>query len=127
MRVVPPVIDLSYVLCCSAPQNVVDNMEKYLDIYYNSLSEFLEELECDSDLVYPHKVFMKQWKEFAKFGPTLLLMALRFMLAEEHEAPSLGSKEEFERTLVINEMVNQAEHDRRIIDAFKKFVRSGWL
>lgn len=126
-RVVPPVADLSYVLCFSATKDVVDNMEMYLEIYYKSLCEFLKVLGSDPDLLYPHKVFMQQWEEFGKFGPALLLFALRLILSEEHEAPSLVSREEYARTLVVDEMVNQAEHDRRIVDVFKKFVSSGWL
>lgn len=126
-RVVPPVVDVSHLLCLSASKSVIDDMEFYLEIYYASLSDFLKELGTNSDVVYPHEVFMKQWKNYGKFGPTMMLFALRFILSEENEAPSLTSNEECTKSLLIDEMVNQAENDRRIIDVFKKFVAAGWI
>lgn len=126
-RLAPPVCDLSYFFCFSASKRVIDDLETYLEKYYSSLSDFLKELDTDADTVYPFKVFMEQWREFAKFGPAMILFALRLTLSEEHEAPSLASKEEFARTIRIEKMVNQEEHDRRIVDVMKKFVKSGWI
>lgn len=126
-RLAPPVTDLLYLFCFSASKGVIDELETYLEKYYNNLSDFLKELDTDVDIVYPFKIFMGQWKDFARYGPAMILFALRFTLSEEHEAPSLASKEEFARTIGIEKMENQEEHDRRIVNVLKKFVKSGWI
>lgn len=105
----------------------MENLDTYLELYYKSLSSFLEELGGDLDTAYPFKTFMDQWKKFGKFGLAMILFGLTLTLSEEHEAPSLASKEEFAKSLNIPNMVNQEEHDTRIINIFKKFVRSGWV
>lgn len=126
-RLAPPVIDLTHFLCIGASLDVMEQLDTYLEMYYESLSDFLKELGSDPEEVYPHQVFIEQWKKFGKFGLAMLLFMLRFALSEEHEVPSLASKEEFHRTLIIDKMVNQEENDNRIVRTFKKFVASGWV
>lgn len=126
-RLLPPVVDVTHLLCFTAPENAIENLPKYLKVYYDSFSVFLRELGSDPDALYPFEVYMNHWKKYGKFGIALILFALRIIISEEHEAPSLRSAEEFNRTLIIDTIVRQEEHDRRIICLSKKFVELGWI
>lgn len=99
----------------------MDKVDKYLQIYYNSLSDFIRQLGSDPDTVYPFEVFMKHWKQFRNFGLAMSLFGFRFILSEEDEALSLTTKEEYANGFT-KTMANQEEQDRRVTDVIKHFV-----
>lgn len=124
-KVATPAHDLSYFLLTSSPKRILDNLDKYLQMYYKSMSEFLKELGSDPEVLYPHPTFMEHWKRHARFGFTMALFGFRFFLCEEDEAPDMSSKEAFARTMNDNPLKNQAEYDRRVIDVSTMFVKMG--
>lgn len=123
-RVHSAAFDLAYFIHLSAPKRVLDEVDKYLRIYYNSLSDFLKELGSDPDSVFPFDVFMMQWKKYRKFGLAMGLVGFRFMLTEQDEVPELTTKEILEQSLV-RDIANQKEQDRRVIDMVRYFVETG--
>lgn len=125
-RLASPVIDISYFLCFSAPEYIIENIEEYIQYYYKRFSYFLKELDTDVEKVYPFEIFMQHWKIHGKFGLALLLFVPRFTLAEKHETVSLASAEEFERTFMAAELENQKLLDERLMFVYKKFVALGW-
>lgn len=124
-KVATPAFDVSHFLAVSAPKSVLDNLSKYLELYYKTISDFLKELGSDPDVVYPHHVFREHWKKHARFGLTISLFAFRFFLSEEDEAPKMTTKEEFAQTFIIDKMVNQEEHDQRLSHIVTAFVKMG--
>lgn len=124
-KVATTAFDLSYFLTTCAPESVLDDLDNYLELYYKTTSEFLKELGSDADVVYPHRVFREQWRKHAKFGLSMALFAFRMMLSEEHEVPKMTTKEEFARTYIIDKIVNQEEHDKRLSHVVTTFVKMG--
>lgn len=120
-RLHSPVIDLSQFFYLSSPKHVMDEVDKYLKVYYSSFSEFLRELGSDSDFVFPFDIFLKYWGRFSKFGMAMALFCLRFSIAEEGEIPQLLTTEGLDET-VNSGMSNQKEQDKRVIDVVRHFV-----
>lgn len=100
----------------------MDDVDKYLKIYYKSLSDFLRQLGSDPDVLFPFEVLLEHWAKHRKFGLAMSLFVFRFMLAEEDETLCL-TKEALEDGMKIV-MTNQREHDRRLTDVLKHFVES---
>lgn len=118
-----PVFDLSHFLYASTPKYIMDDADKYLEIYYKSFSDFLRELGSDPDVLFPFEVLQKLWRKYRKFGLAMSIIIFRFMLADEDDTLSLRNKEAVEEGFN-KEMNNQEEHDRRVTAVLKHFVES---
>lgn len=125
-RVHSPVFDLVYFFHVSAPKSVLDEVDKYLRIYYTSLSDFLKELGSDANVVFPFDVFMVQWRKYRRFGLAMAMFAFRFMFSEQDGVPDLTTNESLEQSLG-KDMANQEEQDRRVIDVVRYFVETGGI
>lgn len=122
-RVHSPIFDLAYFFYASAPKRVMDQVDKYLKIYHDSLSDFMRQLGSDPKKVFPFDVFLNEWKKYRKFGLAMALFLFRFSLAEADEAVSVSTKENFADGFA-KEMTNQGEHNRRVTEVVKHFVES---
>lgn len=111
-------MDLSYFLYPSASREALDETDRYLNIYHNSLSNFLTELGCDPVTLFPFEVLMEHWKKYRKFGLAMALFGLKFMLAGEDDMKKLDSD---------HQIPKQDEHDRRIIDIVQHFIKTGGI
>ncbi|KAK9872365.1 hypothetical protein WA026_017823 [Henosepilachna vigintioctopunctata] len=67
----PPVHDLSYSLYCGGTEYIWKNLDKFLRIYHESLSNFLRKFSLDVDIVFPFDELKRQWSEFYHFGAIL--------------------------------------------------------
>lgn len=84
-RLGSPVLDLSYFLYICGSKEVLNNHERYLDIYHDSLSAHLEKLGSDSKKLYPRSVFREQWKKLSRFGLVCATLLIYVMLSEQDE------------------------------------------
>lgn len=103
----------------------MDEVDKYLRLYYSSFSDFLKELGSDPEKVLPFEIFMEHWKRYRRYGLALGLFGFRFMLSEDDETVTL-KKDEYAAGF-LREMANQEEQDRRVTDVVKHFVENGVL
>ncbi|KAF2887668.1 hypothetical protein ILUMI_18505 [Ignelater luminosus] len=90
-RLGPPVLDLAFFLYTCSEKKVIEALEDYLRLYYNSLVAHLVKLGSDPDKVYPYSIFLKQWRKYAKLGFTLAITVIYILLTDESEAVDLNS------------------------------------
>lgn len=88
-RVTIPVCDLSYFLYACAPKSILDDLDKYLQIYHESLSDNLRKLGSDPEKIFPYIVLKEQWKNNSKYGFIMALIVIRLMLCDSDESPDL--------------------------------------
>lgn len=101
----------------------MDDVDKYLQIYHNSLSDFLKQLGSDPEKVFPFEVLQRHWKKYRKFGLTMSLFIFRFTLCEEDEAVTLTGENYADG--FGKDVSSQKEQDRRVTDVVKHFVETG--
>ncbi|CAH1170176.1 unnamed protein product [Phaedon cochleariae] len=74
-RVGTVVYDLSYCIYASCSGETIDNLDYYLKIYHQSLSESLKGYDLDPELIYSYENFKDEWKQYSKFGLIMGLLA----------------------------------------------------
>lgn len=99
----PPVLDVAYFFYTCSAKELIDNLEKYLGIYYNKLASHLRKLGSNPDKIYPYSIFWEQWKKYARFGLIYAMTLIYIMLTEENESVNLE---------------DVAEADKSVADAF---------
>ncbi|RZB73449.1 uncharacterized protein BDFB_009872 [Asbolus verrucosus] len=124
-RVASPIIDLSYFLYCCADGKVLKETDFILQAYHSSLSEFLTQLGCDPETVFPFKKLKEQWKEFGKYGLIISLFLLKISLCDSNEAPDLmetaDKGEGFKESLNLK-IQNQDIYNERVKDVYLHFA-----
>jgi thiamine kinase-like enzyme len=108
-RLASPVYDLSYFLFTCLSEDDIPNFDEIVNVYYESLSEFLRKLGSDPDKMFPFEELQKQWKRFSLFGLTMLPAIIKVCLSDKDE---------------VNDLAEVAESGRQITDAFTKAVKS---
>lgn len=79
-RYASPVLDLAYNIYTSSDKDLRDNhLERLLDQYYKTFSEFVQRLGSRPEQLFPHEEFQKQWKAFGKFGMLMSLTLVPFI------------------------------------------------
>ncbi|CAH2011333.1 unnamed protein product [Acanthoscelides obtectus] len=86
-----PVYDLSYFLYSSC-SHVLDRFEELLHIYHDSFSNFIRQLGSSPD-IFTFEDLKKHWKKYSISGALFLPFLLKFVLAEEHDAPDFNDME----------------------------------
>lgn len=125
-RVHSPAFDIGLFFYLCAPKHVLDETDKYLRIYYDSLSNFLQELGSDPESVFPYDAFLKHWRKYRIFGLAVTLFALRFIMSEQNETLEFRSTEKLQHDLQYD-MIHQKDQDKRVVDFIKHLVESGGL
>jgi thiamine kinase-like enzyme len=108
-RLASPVYDLSYFLFTCLSEDDIPNFDEIVNVYYESLSEFLRKLGSDPDKMFPFEELQKQWKRFSLFGLTMLSSVIKVCLSDKDE---------------VNDLAEVAESGRQITDAFTKAVKN---
>lgn len=77
MTATSPIFDLSYCIYSSAAYNVLANLDHFLNVYYQSLSDMLEVFHLDVQDIYSYNTFKSQWNKHCKFGYSMGLLILK--------------------------------------------------
>ncbi|KAF2893915.1 hypothetical protein ILUMI_12258 [Ignelater luminosus] len=85
----PAALDLSYFLYGCSSKTIIDNVDHYLDIYYESISTYLEKLGSNSQEIYPRSIFQEQWKKYSRYGLVNSMMLLHATLSEQNEVTDI--------------------------------------
>lgn len=118
-----PAFDIAYFFYTAASERALNEVDRYLKIYYDSFSDFLRELGSNPEAVFPFEAFLNHWRKFRRFGLVLGIFGFRFILAEPDEAPAFTSGE-YEQAFDA-EVCNQEEINMRVTNVVKHFVKNG--
>ncbi|CAG9767360.1 unnamed protein product [Ceutorhynchus assimilis] len=89
-----PVHDLSTIFYTHAGKTDMDKLDCYLRIYYNSFSEFLQELGGDPQQIYPCAVLIEEWKIYSAGAIAIGVAFWIQKLLDENELSSITSQED---------------------------------
>ncbi|CAG9797245.1 unnamed protein product [Chironomus riparius] len=119
-----PAIDLIYFFfICTDHKLRTNHFNELLKIYYNSLEEMLNNLDCNANEIYPFDVLQKQMKMYGKFGVIMASFILPALITKDEEIVDLN----FVMDQNSKEMNEMAEHvvDKMIeTDSFTKRIRN---
>ncbi|XP_018566830.1 uncharacterized protein LOC108907575 [Anoplophora glabripennis] len=88
-RLGSPVCDLAYCLYSGGTKAIFDDVDHFLRIYYDSLSENLREYGCDPDKIYPFQAIKNEWKVYCQLGFIVGMMVWRGKMTYEDDAVDL--------------------------------------
>lgn len=89
-RYASPVLDLMYFLFTASTKAFRDqHYETLLDIYYQSLSDFMRRLGSDPDQLFPRKALDEQLQRFGRFGLLMAVMLLPVITTKSEDVPDL--------------------------------------
>lgn len=92
-------------------------MNKYLDVYYDAVTDTLKKLHCDPGTVFPRKVFDKQWREFSPFGLMSATLFMKMMLFNKEEKIKMEKNiADPENSFFIQDIERQPEYNKRMQD-----------
>ncbi|XP_049830761.1 uncharacterized protein LOC126272167 isoform X2 [Schistocerca gregaria] len=97
-RLANPVCDLSFFLYSSTSKEFREsNISDLLKTYHQSLSDMIQDLGSDPQVVYPYKIFEAEVKQFSTFGFIMSLEAVAESTLDDQDKPkpSLMEGEEF--------------------------------
>ena len=89
MFVGTPVCDLSYCLYSGASKKVFDNLNDYLEVYYDSFSSFVKSLGSDTEKLFPFSALKDHWKKYSRFGLIMALAVIKMKLTHSEDIVDL--------------------------------------
>lgn len=89
IRLGSPIYDLTYCLYSGGTKAIFDNLDHFLQVYYDSLSQNLREYGCDPNEVYPFKAIKEEWRTYSQLGLTVGMLVWRGKLTYEDDAVDL--------------------------------------
>ncbi|KRT78401.1 hypothetical protein AMK59_7341, partial [Oryctes borbonicus] len=130
LRQASPVFDISYFFYTISSQEGLDNLNHYLELYYQELRERIKGLGSDPDTLYPLHVFRKEWKENSKYGFAMAFMLVRMMLSADDEIVSMegldfGNAEDMQR--MYPKLKEEDEFIRRMKALAEHMIKNDFL
>lgn len=101
----------------------MDDVDKFLGIYYESLSSFMKELGSDPEKLFPLSALKEHWRKYSYFGLVMSVVLFKFMFFDSDELYSITEasfgkiftnaikREELCNQRAIDVIVHFAEHD----------------
>ncbi|CAH1975012.1 unnamed protein product [Acanthoscelides obtectus] len=93
-RVGTPVFDLSYCFYSGASEELLAQLDYFLDIYHGSLSQSLRQFDLDPAIVYPMSTLRTEWKKYCRYGFCSAMTIWKVKLASEEDALDMTKSEE---------------------------------
>ncbi|KAJ8957802.1 hypothetical protein NQ314_006477 [Rhamnusium bicolor] len=84
-----PVSDLAYCFYSGGSKEMLAQLDYYLKVYHNSLSETIREFNLNAEEIYPFKVLKNDWKQHCQLGFTMAIMIWRMKLTYESDLMDL--------------------------------------
>lgn len=85
-----PVHDLVNAFYLGATRSTLKKIKRYLQLYYNSLSNTLQEFNLDAGKIYTSSTLKQDWEYCAKYGFVLVLVVRRLELFHSDELINFG-------------------------------------
>ncbi|KAH1028092.1 uncharacterized protein LOC109544968 [Dendroctonus ponderosae] len=113
-HVTNPMFDVTYFLLINAAKPDLENYQKYLEIYYEALSQNLSAFGLDVGSVYPFELLQEHWRKFAPIGFHMCILML-------HQSLSDSKTHDFEQMAADGrDLFDLASRDIIISDRFKQ-------
>ncbi|XP_062552390.1 uncharacterized protein LOC134217611 [Armigeres subalbatus] len=85
-----PVLDLMYFIFTSTDAQLrAEHYEAWLNTYYESLAEYLKQLDGDAERQFPKVAFEQQLKRFGRFGLLISFLVLPIICTPNVETPDI--------------------------------------
>ncbi|KAF2904589.1 hypothetical protein ILUMI_01587 [Ignelater luminosus] len=118
-RLGSPVLDLLYFFYTCSPKEIINELDYYLQLYYNSFSDYLRKLGSDPDKILPYSVLQEHWKKYSRYGLAFSIFVIHIMLTEKDEAIDLSEECEAGRSVT-----EAFDYEIKKMDEFKERVRA---
>ncbi|XP_044755971.1 uncharacterized protein LOC123314725 [Coccinella septempunctata] len=113
-----PVLDLCQFLLSAGDKEVLNNVEDYLKLYHQFLSDTLKNYEIDVSNLFSLEKLMNQWKKYANTGLVIAISTIQVSLSEGEEMPEDMNLLTYTDS---SEMKNCDLFDRRVLDLLISF------
>lgn len=123
-----PISDVTYFLCASGNEEVLNNLPKYIDYYYESLRLNCKSYDLEVEDLYPRARFDEHCRKYFCFGVFLAAFIFKVMLTHSHKTKTLEEASE------VSENISDSMFDmkglnleeylgrmRTVIDSLEKF------
>ncbi|XP_072390748.1 uncharacterized protein [Diabrotica undecimpunctata] len=119
-----PVYDLSYSFYSGASKESLNNWEKYLKIYHNSLEKSLKEYNLKVDDIFPYTELVKEWKNNVQFGFIMSLMIWGAKFVQEDDIRDLDVTE---GDVDLRHLSEAEGYQQAVFNLVKHFDKNGFL
>lgn len=82
-----PALDLGQFLFSAGEKDVLYNIDKYLKLYHDQLTESLKSYGVEIDGIFSFENFMAHWTKYNKTGLIIALCIIQMSLSEAGEIP----------------------------------------
>ncbi|RZC36997.1 uncharacterized protein BDFB_013930, partial [Asbolus verrucosus] len=89
-----PVIDLSHFIYSCCDTGVYKNVRELLAVYYESLSQYLKQLGCDYNEIFPFSKLIEHWRRFSSYGMVLSSYIIKACLCKPEDTPDWADSAE---------------------------------
>ncbi|CAG9762930.1 unnamed protein product [Ceutorhynchus assimilis] len=89
-----PVLDLSYFIYAVSSEEQLQHFQEFLQIYYQSLSQYLSQMDCDPQKIFSFADLQNHWKKYAAYGAMISPLTVCDSLVDKEDAVCYGNKHE---------------------------------
>lgn len=87
-----PVVDLSYFIYAVSSEEELDHFAELLRTYHESLSDYLVQMDCDPEQIFPYSDLELHWKKYSAYGALINPLIVCDNLVDKDDAVSYGNK-----------------------------------
>ncbi|XP_017493305.1 PREDICTED: uncharacterized protein LOC108381399, partial [Rhagoletis zephyria] len=90
-----PVLDLVHYLYACTEKSLRDaHFHEFMQIYYDTLAQFIRDYQLDPIVLYPEAVFRQQLRQFGAYGFCMSAFSVPFFVSNASELPDLDEVSE---------------------------------
>uniref|UniRef100_A0A0K8WBL9 CHK kinase-like domain-containing protein n=1 Tax=Bactrocera latifrons TaxID=174628 RepID=A0A0K8WBL9_BACLA len=94
-RYSPPVLDLVHYLYACTEKPLRDaHFNEFMQIYYDTLAQFIRDYGLDPGVLYPEAIFRQQLRQFGVYGYCMSAFSVPFFVSNASELPDLDKVSE---------------------------------
>ncbi|KAL7029770.1 hypothetical protein ACKWTF_006353 [Chironomus riparius] len=129
IRYSSPVLDLMYYIFGCTVKSLRDkHYQEFMDVYYDTLADFIKRLGSNPDKVFPREAFNEHLKKFGKFGFIMAMMVLPMFTANAEDIPDMDAMaEKFQDLKETGEKLDPSEivdfSSFKTVDVFNERMR----
>nr|XP_022909481.1 uncharacterized protein LOC111420665 [Onthophagus taurus] len=123
-----PIHDFTHFFYTSSSKEDQDNLEHYINMYYETLSDFIKKLGSDPEKTYPKSVFNAHWKKYCSNGINVAMFMIKMMTSESDEVPDFAKTSEKESILdALSYEPKNTDYKKRVRDIIVHFCDRGFI
>lgn len=135
-RYASPVLDLMYFIFTASTKTFRDrHYEDLLNLYHDTLSDFLRRLGSDPEQMFPRTAFDDQLVRFGRFGLLMATMLLPIITTKKEDIPDLdGMAEKLENGVDVSSEINNFKSEgtqdiyrEKMAGCCRDMVRLGYI